>query len=417
MLNKVKQSLHKHFLPPDLHKSLNAPEGVVRPKVWLDVVRGEDSNDTKRIEIGTLFVSTALTSELFSDIVPNYERATFHRVVPGFTVQGGDIINGDGTGIWSIYGGPFADENFTVPHSAKGLVSMFFITLAESEFLNGKHVVFGRVVGGWDVVKKIEAQGVNTGNTGQQAGTGAGTAAGAGAAAGGAAGAAGLAGQHAAQQQQGAALPTEHTQQTQSALPQEHAGQPQHALPQQNINQPQHALPQEHVNQPQHALPQEHANQPQHALPPGQQQGGIVGQGQQVPQQGVAGGVAGVQQGVAGQAPQGVAGQGVQGIQQQGLAQQGQQIPGQQGIAQQGVAQQGVPQQGLQQGVPQQGLQQGQLHQGVAGQQLNQQGQAPVSAQQLAPEQGGQSAPLADRFPDPPQAQPAQTTQTMQGQY
>lgn len=70
MLNKVKQSLHKHFLPPDLHKSLNAPEGVVRPKVWLDVVRGEDSNDTKRIEIGTLFVSTALTSELFSDIVP-----------------------------------------------------------------------------------------------------------------------------------------------------------------------------------------------------------------------------------------------------------------------------------------------------------------------------------------------------------
>lgn len=54
----------------------------------------------------------------------SYELATFHRVVPGFTVQGGDIINGDGTGIWSIYGGPFPDENFTVPHSAKGLVSM-----------------------------------------------------------------------------------------------------------------------------------------------------------------------------------------------------------------------------------------------------------------------------------------------------
>lgn len=44
--------------------------------------------------------------------------------VPGFTIQGGDIINGDGTGIWSIYGGPFADENFNIPHSAKGLVSM-----------------------------------------------------------------------------------------------------------------------------------------------------------------------------------------------------------------------------------------------------------------------------------------------------
>lgn len=52
MLSKVKQSLHKHFLPPDIHKSLNAPEGVVRPKVWLDVVRGEESNDAKRIEIG-----------------------------------------------------------------------------------------------------------------------------------------------------------------------------------------------------------------------------------------------------------------------------------------------------------------------------------------------------------------------------
>lgn len=52
MLSKVKQSLHKHFLPPDIHKSLNAPEGVVRPRVWLDVVRGEESNDAKRIEIG-----------------------------------------------------------------------------------------------------------------------------------------------------------------------------------------------------------------------------------------------------------------------------------------------------------------------------------------------------------------------------
>lgn len=53
MLKKVKQGLHKHFLPPDLHKDLNAPEGVRRPKVWLDVVKGEESNDAQRIEIGT----------------------------------------------------------------------------------------------------------------------------------------------------------------------------------------------------------------------------------------------------------------------------------------------------------------------------------------------------------------------------
>ncbi|EJT52072.1 hypothetical protein A1Q1_06702 [Trichosporon asahii var. asahii CBS 2479] len=386
MLNKVKQSLHKHFLPPDLHKSLNAPEGVVRPKVWLDVVRGEDSNDTKRIEIGAQHERVPVLHHARRVRVPERQA---RRVWPCCRRMGR------------------REEDRGSP-ACRGAVS----ERNDSADASPAEVV-GIVACGGDPAPG--QQGVNT--AGQQAGTGAGTAAGAGAAAGGAAGAAGLAGQHAAQQQQGAALPTEHTQQTQSALPQEHAGQPQHALPQQNINQPQHALPQGHVNQPQHALPQEHANQPQHALPPGQQQGGIVGQGQQVPQQGVAGGVAGVQQGVAGQAPQGVAGQGVQGIQQQGLAQQGQQIPGQQGIAQQGVAQQGVPQQGLQQGVPQQGLQQGQLHQGVAGQQLNQQGQAPVSAQQLAPEQGGQSAPLADRFPDPPQAQPAQTTQTMQGQY
>lgn len=72
---------------------------------------------------------TSRTAENFRQLCTgecgrSYERATFHRVVPSFMVQGGDIINGDGTGIWSIYGGPFADEGFSIPHSAKGLVSM-----------------------------------------------------------------------------------------------------------------------------------------------------------------------------------------------------------------------------------------------------------------------------------------------------
>jgi len=172
--------------PPTAQDQKSAADAEVTCKVYFDIqINGEDAG---RITMGLFGKDVPKTVENFRALCTgekgkgksgkplHYKASGFHRVIPDFMLQGGDFTKGNGTGGESIYGEKFNDEGFGIVHDVPGILSManagpntngsqFFITTVPTAWLNGKHVVFGRILEGMDLVKKIEARGSRSGKT------------------------------------------------------------------------------------------------------------------------------------------------------------------------------------------------------------------------------------------------------------